>query len=151
LLEDAGALVVMIEKLERVEARTRRCERELRAVEQLGDPPSLIDTADLAQVICRIEDAEQMTLHAQQRAAALANLTEPQPPQEIGPMADFLSRVQTMEKAIAQHLARRVQADEELEKVEQLIAAWLEENPMCPTCGSATSLESVMTGGHAHE
>lgn len=128
--------------LRELQSASHRCE----AMSDLIPPPELGDCRELQESINQLRTANSNLDRYQQRLEASQTLT---PPPEL-PAPDGL---QECLKGLKRQELAAVRLNQEIEQVEgelkttrQLIEAWAQANPGCPTCGAAVDADQWLSG-----
>jgi hypothetical protein len=129
----------------------------LNELDRLSPPPALTETARLGETIARLEHFTRQTKRLAMGLQRLACLSPP--PDAPVALESLRAAIAALESAqlLDRNLgAQAADLNSQLSAAREDMLAWTAANPLCPTCGAATSVERLVEsaprnrGGHGH-
>lgn len=122
------------------------------ALELLAEPPALSSTSVLAQTIELLENEQRNYETHNRRLQAIAQLPQVPKLESTAALTELLKRYDELVTLMTRQQGLLKSNDEEIAAVEAELEDWLDQNPLCPTCGVEVSKDQLLekAGGHAH-
>lgn len=155
-LFDPGFLIDDIHDLERTQKDERRCREKIAALEKCEVPPEMGNEALLADLIDKLEDSEKEVMGLVSICKTFELLVRPPTQMNTRSLAMLIA-----EDVMVQHSAGAIQYQFDqitlaTIEAEKAIRSWVEDFPICPTCGAELdpdrliSMTNSAIGGHVH-
>lgn len=154
-LEDEIELTTTLNNLIEADHESQRTNASANALAALEPPPSLGNETDLADQILEFKNALDELSVCKAKFRILSAL-EPAPELKDGSELESILSAFTKSKT---HLKQTNKLLEQIEtdfaELNSDVATWVDDNPSCPTCGSATQVEQLLgsvtgQGGGCH-
>lgn len=145
------SLAEMVKRLESLEAQRAGWSERVEAFVPLASPPELEDPAPLVVLVERMSEAHRAARIAVARAAAVEALRPAFEPVDSTPLELLVKRLAIAEHARAKVLVDLQEVAAELKENRSRTEAWVQDNPLCPTCGAPVSAERLLSAeAHSH-
>lgn len=115
----------------------------------LVEPPEVLPESSLAHWLNEYEVLLQNTEHSNAQTIELAGLQTPQQPSDTESLQMLIDAMHSHLQASEALLSSQAKIDEESNRLDRMLAEWLNANPTCPTCGTGLTLE-MMRKKHFH-
>lgn len=150
LLPDTESLDTTARELARDARRWERLRSGAAALAGLTAPPTLPSETELARDLDVISRASGTIRKADALLENLARLTEPVAPADTAALASIVTDLDVVADRlkVAQQLTDH--ADAELQRAEEGLRRWAEENRVCPTCGGVLDPAEVVAHAQTH-
>jgi len=153
-IENEPRLTTQIHDIHAATRKFEQAQATASAFGELDPPPEIKDESKLAVVIGELSTAQQKLKATQKRSGYLSELAAVPKLSDHAPLEQAVHEISKLQDSIANttNSLNRIEANVQL--LEEEVGAWVEQNPTCPTCGSATAVEQVigagLSGGHRH-
>lgn len=146
-----GNLVSALAALQQAQVALASAERHQRVLTGLSPLPALADVTGLEEWVQTLATADaEVTRHAR-TSTALASLANVPPPHDCVPLSVLLDRLRLARTSVEKSDADVRNMDDDLQNAVADVRAWAAANPVCPTCGGAVQVETLVgQGGHRH-
>jgi DNA repair exonuclease SbcCD ATPase subunit len=139
----------LYEHLERVHQQHALGAIRSSCIANLVEPPEVLPEFSVANWVKEFEDLLQTAEQSRAQREELAGLQIPSQPSDTDSLQMLIDAMHSHLQASEALLSSQSKIDEESNRLDRLLADWLNANPTCPTCGTGLTME-MMRRRHVH-
>ena len=119
-------------------------QRTVEALSDLRPVPEVSPTRDLKNTIAELKKVSRENKRTTRVSKLLKPLMEPPKPKDTSELQESLTQMKRESETIAKYRAATKLIEKQFDEFHNEIDGWLEDNPLCPTCGSVTDVDHLL-------
>ena len=143
-LKPAAPLELLLQQIKTKQTVARQSKKFAQAFEALAPGPVLPDAAALQQLVQKLLDRHRYSRAAESMLAAVEEVPKVPSQTDFTALTQMLDLIGAKQRQLQARAKQCDQADQELVELQSEFESWVDDNPVCPTCGSETDTQHVL-------
>ena len=143
-LEPAKPLEQLLQQIKTKQLVVLQSKKCAQSFETLEPGPTLADPAHLRQLVQKLRDRHRISVVAEGMLAAVKQVPAVPQQTDVAALSQMLDLIGAKQRQLQAKAKQCDQAEQELVGLHSEFESWVEDNPVCPTCGSETDTQHVL-------
>ena len=143
-LKPAAPLERLLQQIKTKQTVARQSTGFAKAFEALAPGPDLPDAAALQQLLQKLRDRHRVSRVAEGMLAAVSEVPAMPNQTDVVGLTQMLDLIGAKQRQLQAKAKQCDQVEQELVGLQGEFESWVDDNPVCPTCGSETDTQHVL-------
>ena len=143
-LKPAAPLESLLQQIKTKQTVAWQSKKFAKAFEVLAPVPVLPDAAALQQLVRKLRDRHRVSRVTEGMLAAVQEVPAVPNQTDAAGLTQMLDLIGAKERQLQAKAKQQDQVEQELVGLQSEFESWVDDNPVCPTCGSETDTQHVL-------
>ena len=143
-LKPADSLESLLQRIKTKQLIARQSKKFAKAFAALTPEPVLPDAAALQQLVQKLQDRHRSSRVAENMLAAVKKVPAMPKQTDVANLTQMLDLIGAKQRQLKTKADQCEQTAKELVGLQSEFESWVDDNPVCPTCGSQTDAQHVL-------